>query len=121
MLNHSMKPTASNQGGPSVPYRRSEAAAVTRGTRNALFNAMLLGEAQPFPADMEVTLRRLHAHDPSLVDNIDHRYFVSWQAGQGLAEGRALLGAIAAYVATKTAPEPIPSPAASPRKDTRTP
>lgn len=67
-------------------------------------NDMLLDGAHPFPADMEATLRDIHAHDPVLIDNLDHRYFSVWQAGQELPAGRALLKAIASYVTTKKAP-----------------
>ena len=85
------------EAGNISPYRRSESSPSTRGIRHSLVADMLQG-AHPFPADIEQTLRRIYAHDPSLIDNLDHRYFVSWQAGQGLPEGRALLGAINQYV-----------------------
>jgi hypothetical protein len=87
-------------------YRRKEPVAATRGLRNPLLTDMLAG-THPFPADMEAMLRRIFAHDPALVDNLDHRYFSGWAAGQGLAEGRALLEAITSYVATQPTATPI--------------
>jgi len=73
-----------------------------------LLTDMLVGGAHPFPADMEAMLRRIYAHDPSLIDNLDRRYFPLWQSGQDLSAGRALLTAIAAYVSKKESPQSEP-------------
>jgi hypothetical protein len=74
--------------------------------KNQLLNDMLAGIAHPFPLDMEETMRRIVAHDPALIDNLDHRYFSGWNAGQDLNAGRALLQAITNYVSTKTGVTP---------------
>lgn len=72
-------------------------------SRHTLIGEMLSGIAV-FPPDMEVTLRRIHAYDPALLDSVDPRYFPLWKAGQELSSGRALLQAIGAFVTTKTRP-----------------
>ena len=58
-------------------------------------------EAAALPADMLVLLRRIDAFDPTLLENLDGRYRTAWQAGRELAEGRAVLQALAAYVVSQ--------------------
>lgn len=84
---------------PAVPVNPANVPAKL--ARNQILSDMLVGGDHPFPADMEQTLRRICAFDPSLIDNLDHRYFAGWKAGQDLGAGRAMLRAIEAYVATK--------------------
>jgi hypothetical protein len=76
---------------------------MTSNLKNALMNDMLLQGAHPFPSDMEEMLRRIHAHNPALINQLDERYFSGWQAGQDLSAGRALLQAITRYVAMQPA------------------
>lgn len=60
-----------------------------------------LDEVDALPADMLALLRRIAAYDPALLTNLDERYAPAWREGQELPEGRALLQAIAGYVASQ--------------------
>ena len=65
-----------------------------------------LDELDSIPADMLALLRKIAAYDPALLASLDERYLSAWRNGQELSEGRAVLQAIAAYVASQLRKQP---------------